>query len=709
MKRQRKIHDQLITKGLEIITDSYIDVLEPLCEKYDVELVRRSLEGKNFKVIVEDVNANDFDLVVIGAMGMAAVKDTVLGTVTERVVRRLERADTLIVKDLDRSPFEHIVVAVDGSAKSLGGLKRAIELAREFGGTVEAISVFDPYFHYAMFHSIAGVLSTKAQKVFRFKEQEKLHEEIIDSGLAKIYTAHLEVAKQIAEDEGVELKTTLLAGKPFEQTFKYVKEVNPTLVVMGRIGYHSDDEMDIGGNTENMMRYLPTNVLITNFEYQAPDLYTAEEHITWTQEALERMDRVPGFVVGMATGAVIRYAIEKGYTVITTGVIDEVIKNILPPGAMESMRAIGDQMRDAEAMGEDAPIDSLFKDFEERTKEANGRENGSANGSDQVAKEEIFEGGRGGFGKSEDQGDIEGVSADVQDEIRRVAQGQDRFECDVCRYVAKGKPAKCPVCGSGPTHFHAVDAEITATGEDENLNLSEVYDGRKLHWTDDASALLDSLEEWQEQRRVKARVEKSARKKGYTTITREYVAQQYREETGREAPEVKGANASGCPVDHAKAKVESETGATCPIDHSAFKRAGAMVPKGGSKEFTWTEDAIERLNRAPKGFMRNISRNMTEKLARERSVTHIDLVLVEDSLTGARTTMEDVITGRVSIADLTKDTGEKIEAENGEAPHPPMTVTMICTTCGEELQGVQPPEGCPVCGGPGEEFEAREL
>jgi hypothetical protein len=40
-------------QGLEIITDSYIDVLEPLCEKYDVELVRRSLEGKNFKVIVE--------------------------------------------------------------------------------------------------------------------------------------------------------------------------------------------------------------------------------------------------------------------------------------------------------------------------------------------------------------------------------------------------------------------------------------------------------------------------------------------------------------------------------------------------------------------------------------------------------------------------------------------------------------------------------
>ena len=702
MKRQRKIHDQLITKGLEIITDSYIDVLEPLCEKYDVELVRRSLEGKNFKVIVEDVNQNDFDLVVIGAMGMAAVKDTVLGTVTERVVRRLERADTLIVKDLDRSPFEHIVVAVDGSAKSLGGLKRAIELAREFGGTVEAISVFDPYFHYAMFHSIAGVLSSKAQKVFRFKEQEKLHEEIIDSGLAKIYTAHLEIAKKIAEDEGVELKTTLLAGKPFEQTYKYVNEVNPTMVVMGRIGYHSDDEMDIGGNTENMMRFLPTNVLITNYEYQAPDLYTAEEHMTWTKEALERLDRIPGFVVGMATGAIVRYAIEKGYTVITTGVIDEVIKSILPPGAMESMRAIGDQMREAEAMGEEKPIDSLFKDFDERTADKNGSANGS-NGTDAAMKQEIFEAGRGGFGQSEDQGDVEGVSAEVQDEIRRSAQGQDRFECDVCRYVAKGKPAKCPVCGSGPVHFHAVDAEIATTAGDENLNLSEVYDGRELHWTDDATALLDSLEEWQEKRRVKARVEKSALKKGYTTITRDYVAQQYREETGREAPEVKS---GGCPVSHAKEQVQ-ETGATCPIDHSAFQKAGTQVPEGGSREFTWTDDAIERLNRAPKGFMRNISRNMTEKLARERGVTDIDLALVEDSLTGARTTMEDVITGKVSIADLAKDTGEKIEADDGEAPHPPMTVTMVCATCGEEMKGVQPPEECPVCGAPGEDFEQK--
>ncbi len=96
--------------------------------------------------------------------------------------------------------------------------------------------------------------------------------------------------------------------------------------------------------------------------------------------------------------------------------------SILPPGAMESMRAIGDQMREAEAMGEDKPIDSLFKDFDERTADkangngangngTNGKANGNGNGH--VTKEEIFEAGAGGFGQSEDQGDVEGVSAEV--------------------------------------------------------------------------------------------------------------------------------------------------------------------------------------------------------------------------------------------------------------------------------------------------------
>jgi rubrerythrin len=38
-----------------------------------------------------------------------------------------------------------------------------------------------------------------------------------------------------------------------------------------------------------------------------------------------------------------------------------------------------------------------------------------------------------------------------------------------------------------------------------------------------------------------------------------------------------------------------------------------------------------------------------------------------------------------------------------------MIVTMICTVCNEEMRGIQPPDECPVCGAPGEDFAATEL
>ena len=76
--------------------------------------------------------------------------------------------------------------------------RTAIELSKTYNKPIEAISVYDPFLHYIAFNGIVDVLSEQASKVFRFKEQEQLHEEIIDTGLAKIYQSHLEVARDIA-------------------------------------------------------------------------------------------------------------------------------------------------------------------------------------------------------------------------------------------------------------------------------------------------------------------------------------------------------------------------------------------------------------------------------------------------------------------------------------------------------------------------------
>src|SRR5206468_1348463 len=337
----RQIHDSLITRGLQIITDSYLDIVDKKTAEANIPVERRSLEGRNFKVLVEDINTNAYDLVIMGALGVGAVKDSVLGGVTERVVRRVRTSDILVIKNTLPMNGGSIVVALDGSHFSFGGLKTALVLGKALNRPVEAVSAFDPYFHYAAFHSISGVLNEEAGKVFRFKEQEKLHEEIIDSGLAKIYQAHLDIGREIAQAEGQDIKTTLLDGKAFEKVLQYVRRENPWMLVLGRIGVHSDDDMDIGSNAENLLRMVDCHVMISNKKYVPPIDQQAEYTIAWTEEALRRMEKIPVFARGVAKTAIHRYAIEKGHTIISNSVVDAAVGHILPKGAMEAMKQLG--------------------------------------------------------------------------------------------------------------------------------------------------------------------------------------------------------------------------------------------------------------------------------------------------------------------------------------------------------------------------------
>src|SRR5438105_860220 len=341
LDRQRQIHDSLITRGLQIITDSYLDYVDKKCAENNLPIERRSLEGRNWKVLAEDINTNAYDLVIMGALGVGAVKDSIIGSNTERVLRRVRNSDMLIIKQIQPMTGGRIVVAVDGSPYSFGGLMTGLALGKAFNMPVEAISAFDPYFHYAAFHSISGVLNEEAGKVFRFKEQEKLHEEIIDSGLAKIYQSHLDICREIAQTEGQDIKTTLLDGKAFEKILQYVRREEPWMLVLGRIGVHSDEDMDIGSNTENLLRLVNCHVMISNKKYVPPIDQQAEYTIAWTEESLRRMEKIPVFARRVARTAIHRYATQKGHTIISNSVVDAAVGHILPKGAMEAMKQLG--------------------------------------------------------------------------------------------------------------------------------------------------------------------------------------------------------------------------------------------------------------------------------------------------------------------------------------------------------------------------------
>ena len=303
------------------------------------------MDGKHHAEILKDLDGSEHDLVVIGALGIGRARDSVIGSVCERVARQADR-DVWVVKHVPEpgeAERDTILVGIDGSPQSFGAFMTAIDLARAFGKKVETIAVYDPYLHYSVFNGIVNVLTEQAAKVFRFEEQNQLHEEIIDTGLAQIYQSHLEVGERMASEMGVEIKKTLLDGKPFQKIIDHARKTNPWLLVLGRIGVHSPkDEKALGSNVENILRAAPCDVLLsTRLEVPRLDV-RAEETVRWTPEAEARMTRVPEQVKGIARTGVLRLALEKGHSVVTSAVIDEAMDRFMPKGASNATKALAE-------------------------------------------------------------------------------------------------------------------------------------------------------------------------------------------------------------------------------------------------------------------------------------------------------------------------------------------------------------------------------
>jgi len=562
LEKRRRIHDTLITMGLQLISDSYLEVMKQKCTEFDIPFEAKMPEGKHYIKLVEDIKASDYDLVIMGALGMGAVKDSLIGGVCERVVRRIN-TDTLVVRDLETLE-EHdgnILVGIDGSPESFSGLKTAIQLGQKLNKQVEAVGVYDPYLHYIVFNSVVNVLTERAARTFRFKEQEQLHEEVIDTGLAKIYQSHLEVARAIAREEhDYNLKITLLDGKAYEKILQYTRKTNPWLLVLGRIGVHCEEDADIGSTAENLLRLAPCNVLLVSQRYFPQIDVKAEETLVWTQEALDRMEKAPPLVRGIAKTAVHRFAIERGHSVITESVIDKAMEAIMPQRASERLTRVAKEIAEQKVLESDA----------------------------------------------------------VQTYI-----------CGECGYAAHNQqPVQCPVCGVAPERFQMVDkGSLQNIAVDEGgAAEEETFDGVRLQWSEQAKKALRRVPRGYMRRNVKARIEKSARSQKIGTITNAFATEIINDSMGEaaavreDAPELRA--------------VQSRT--------TDFHNA-AEVGQNFESPVQWTEEAIERLNLVPAGFMRNITQTRIEQRAQENNITEVTLDFAARVIEDGRSLANEVL------------------------------------------------------------------
>ncbi|MGH7279807.1 MAG: rubredoxin-like domain-containing protein, partial [Candidatus Rokuibacteriota bacterium] len=374
----------------------------------------------------------------------------------------------------------------------------------------------------------------------------------------------LEIGRKLAADDGVDLALTLLDGKCFETILTFARKEQPWLLILGRVGVHSDEhEVDLGSNTENLMRLAPCNVLLTGGRFYPPLDVKAEEIIAWTEEAEARMERVPPQVKGVARTALLRYAIEQGHTVITNKVIDEAMAIFMPARMAEKMQILA----------EDVAVASLRKEQQAAT-----------------------------------------------------------AICSICGYTVKGPNAvaTCPVCRAAPDKFQIITRDVVETiaAQEGGIAEEETMPGVTVKWSADARDALREVSDAYLRRRAKARIEKYARSRRIPVITCQLALPLIEETVGRDK--------LGAGWDTLLAKTRFE-----PAEIPAAAPAAA----GG---FAWMDDATARLNRVPAGFMRDMTREEVERVARARGVSTIDLALCEEGIGHARETMNEVIAGYVS-------------------------------------------------------------
>jgi nucleotide-binding universal stress UspA family protein len=327
LKHLRQTHDGLITEGMKTISDAYLDPLAKAAGERGITWEGITPEGRNYVEFLRVIDERQADLVIMGAFGHGRVAESGLGSMAERVLLHARKTDLLLIRRPWGFRGRSIIVGIDGSANSYSALSRAVGIARETHAPLDLVAVFDPYFHSGVFRTIAGALPEEKKKRFNFEAQERLHDEIIDRGLEKLYEEKLMQGKALAEEQGIEVRTRVIRGKVFPQLHHVAELEQAALVVVGRWGLHREEISLVGSHTLNLARICTTNLLVAApgedaVSFQA--IPQSQGNASWTPDAEEAIRKVPEIARGMARKAVELYSREKGLTTISAATVSEV-------------------------------------------------------------------------------------------------------------------------------------------------------------------------------------------------------------------------------------------------------------------------------------------------------------------------------------------------------------------------------------------------
>lgn len=201
--------------------------------------------GNVVSEIASHADAIDADLVVMGARGAGFMRELLIGSTTERVLRRSTRP-LLVVKQMAHEPYRRALVPVDFSPRSLDALRLVQRVAPQAEYVLlHAFEVpFEGKLRYAgVEESALSGLRVNARREATAKMNELVAEAALDENRVRRIVVHGEASSQVLEHEQAQ---------------------DCDLIVIGKRGQGLIGEMLLGSVTKHILAQSAGDVLVAD-------------------------------------------------------------------------------------------------------------------------------------------------------------------------------------------------------------------------------------------------------------------------------------------------------------------------------------------------------------------------------------------------------------------------------------------------------------
>jgi nucleotide-binding universal stress UspA family protein len=236
LKKYEKQMDDMILEQMKANTDTH---------KHKLGIKHEIIRGYSVAPsILNFLNANDFDLVILGTHGHTSIEHFLLGSVAEKVIKYAPCPVITLRPDVQlMSAPKHILIPFDFSEYARKSFQYALNLAKKFKSVLDLLYVVDLDVHPALY---AWGMKSVLQIIPDIEKK-----------------ARSDFKKMVKEENtaGLKINTFFREGKPHREIIKFARDQEHDLIIMATHALSGLDRLLLGSITEKVIRAAPCAAL----------------------------------------------------------------------------------------------------------------------------------------------------------------------------------------------------------------------------------------------------------------------------------------------------------------------------------------------------------------------------------------------------------------------------------------------------------------